>query len=296
MHGFIAKNAPKSEPLCGMSGKDVVLPDVVGTVAVGIAEVDGVALGRVEPESILLARHLNRRPVHIGDAVETEPILIAGNADGGMLRRTAFFDRHEGVEQLVGVPRHVQAAVKDHERTPGRRVRQAIVMSQDGKGGIIDALGANVDQQVVIARDQNVAIHQGARHIPHRMPAGSFEENAHMRPTLHRAVPKLGVFPREDNTPFKDAPIARDPMPVQIQDRSIAYRDAAGEEVAGQIVLQLQYPAWAKDVAAGDVMGLRGGHTAQGKPQHPQERGDSTSSRPVFPQVLLHCICPFRMP
>lgn len=121
----------------------------------------------------------------------------------------------------------------------GHTINQAIVVSRDVEGWIRAALRSDVDEPVVIARDNNVAIQRGARYVPHRMSTGAFEGNAFVLRPIHRAVPELCLFPREDHTPNPGG-IARDRMPIQIQDSSILYCDRPLWGGAGHVVLQLK--------------------------------------------------------
>jgi hypothetical protein len=58
------------------------------------------------------------------------------------------------------------------------------------------------------------------------MPAGAFEHDALVEPSLARAVPELCAGAREDYTSKSRAGAARHDMPIQIQDGPIPHRDA----------------------------------------------------------------------
>ena len=98
--------------------KDVELPGVVGTVTIGILEVERPALGRVEPDVVTVSHDHNRHPFTIGGVIEPEPIIIAGNADAtdpeAPWKDKVFVYRNAVTDQMVLVPRYGDTAAKSY--------------------------------------------------------------------------------------------------------------------------------------------------------------------------------------
>jgi hypothetical protein len=255
----------------------VLAPGVLGTVAAGVSEVEGVSQGCVARDAVPGPRDHDAGAFIPDGSVAPQHVVVSCDLKAAANGKDVC-GRGEVIDQAVLVPPNGDACARTQDRATGDTVHQVIVIAKDSEGWIDGALGHDVDELVVIAlHHKDVPIHDRACHVPHGMPTAAFQDDALVQPSGHRAVQELGAHTREDNT----SDIAReaiDDVPIQVQDGPVPHRDSAIATL--QVVLQLKPASRPEDISALNVIGVGGCHAAERDPdrseQHDHTIGHST--------------------
>jgi hypothetical protein len=185
-----------------VTGPEGVLPPgVLGTVAVGVLEVNRIAQGRIALEAVAGPCDDNPRAFIPDGPVAPQYVVVSRDLKAREAGAEAC-GRGEVIDQAVLIPKNRDACGTNKKfKATGDTVDQAIVVAKDNEGCINGALRQDVDELVMIAEDNDITIHRGrARHVSHGMPAFAFEDNALMEPSYDCAVQELCAGACEDNT------------------------------------------------------------------------------------------------
>ena len=117
----------------------IVLPGVVGTVAVGVLKIEGGVHRDVVPDVVPRACDDNASSTskpptggRIADLIATEPVVIPQNPHAALSETGRTYGRDHGINHVVLVSQNNDAFVAGNQnRTKGGTVREAIVVSFD---------------------------------------------------------------------------------------------------------------------------------------------------------------------